>query len=334
MPLARVRDAADTDAVEEAARLLREGRLVVFPTETVYGLGANALDAAAVLGIFRAKGRPADNPLIVHLADVADLPLVAREVAPLARRLAQAFWPGPLTLVLPRAASVPDETTGGLDSVAVRVPAHPVARALIRSAGVPVAAPSANRSGRPSPTRAMDVLEDLGDIVDLVLDGGPTEVGVESTVLSLLTDPPTLLRPGGLGVEALREVAGGVVVHESARTGAAADAPSPGMRYRHYAPRARLILVPAGEDPGPVAAGLRREGRRVAVVAPTERGLMGPDARTPGARGDADAWAARLFALLRDLDREGYEVVVVEGIIEGGRGLAVMNRLRKAASGE
>ncbi|HWG91723.1 MAG TPA: L-threonylcarbamoyladenylate synthase [Candidatus Thermoplasmatota archaeon] len=330
---ARLLPVTDPAALEEAARLLREGRLVVFPTETVYGIGANALDERAVRGIFEAKGRPSDNPLIVHLADARDLPLVAREIPPVARRLAEAFWPGPLTLVLPRTSAVPNVTTGGLDSVAVRVPEHPGARELLRLARVPIAAPSANRSGRPSPTRAIDVLEDLGERVDLVLDGGSARVGVESTVLSLLTSPPTLLRPGGLSVEAIEAVIGPIQVHAAARTGESAAAPSPGMRYRHYAPKARLVLLPAGTDPFPEAERLRAEGRKVAVIAPTERAAPGPDTRLPGSREDGAAWAHALFALLRDLDREGYDTIVIEGIPEAGLGLAVMNRLRKAAAG-
>lgn len=311
---------ADAAGIRLAADALRRGELVVFPTETVYGLGADALRPEAVARIFAAKGRPADNPLIVHVEDARAARRLARAWPDAAARLADAFWPGPLTLVLPRDASVPDITTGGLDSVALRVPAHPAARALLAEARVPVAAPSANRSGRPSPTRVADAQADLGDAVAVYVDGGPTRVGLESAVVSLLDDVPTLLRPGGVPVERLREVVGEVRVatrHEG-------PALSPGTKYRHYAPRAKVVLA------APDALAMPRAGR-VAIIASSESGLSGPHVRVPGSRRDAEAWARQLFALLRDLDAEGYDVIVVEAIPEDGLGHAVMNRLRKAA---
>lgn len=315
----------DPHGIAAAAQALREGKLVVFPTETVYGLGANALDPQAVGRIFAAKGRPADNPLIVHCADAA----AARELAAAwpedAEKLAKAFWPGPLTLVLPRAAKVPDATTAGLDSVALRVPASPVARDLLARAKVPVAAPSANKSGRPSPTRAEDARADLGDAVEVYLDGGPTAVGVESTVVGLLGKRPALLRVGGVPREAIEAIVGPL-------DAPAAEGParSPGMKYRHYAPKAKVHLAPA-RLLASVAAGLRRGGERVAVVAAAETGLAGADVVIPGSREDGAAWARVLFALLRDLDADGYQHVVVEEIPEKGLGAAVMERLRKAA---
>ena len=314
----------DASGIRRAAEALRRGELVVFPTETVYGLGAHALDPAAVARVFAAKGRPADNPLIVHAADAAAARRLARAWPPAAEALAAAFWPGPLTLVLPRDPAVPDVTTGRLDSVAVRVPDHPVARALLREVDLPVAAPSANRSGRPSPTRVGDAEADLGDAVALYLDGGPTRVGLESTVVSLVGPRPVLLRLGGVPRAALERVAGPL---EAA--GRDDLARSPGTRYRHYAPRARVHLVAGGRrELESRAAAL--EGR-VAVVAAREDAPEGPHVRVPGARGDAEAWAHALFALLRDLDREGYAHVVVQCIPEEGLGAAVMDRLRRAA---
>lgn len=318
--------APPTDEIARAARALRAGDLVVFPTETVYGVGANALDREAVLKIFRAKGRPADNPVIVHVADDAHARALARAWPPAADALARAFWPGPLTLVLPRDARVPDEVTGGLDSVAVRVPDHPVALALLRAADVPVAAPSANRSGRPSPTTVAHARSDLGDAVACYLDGGPARVGVESTVVSLLGPVPVVLRPGGVPRERIADVVGRV--DALAARDAAAPALSPGTKYRHYAPRARVVL--AG-DPARAASELRASGARVAIVASRESGLAGADVRVPGARDDAQAWARAIFALLRELDEAGFDAIVVEPIPERGLGAAVMNRLRKAA---
>lgn len=317
----------DAKGIARAAKALREGRLVVMPTETVYGLAANALDPEAVKRIFEAKGRPADNPLIVHVADAAAARKLAREWPDAAERLARAFWPGPLTLVLPRAPSVPDITTGGLDTVALRVPRNGVARLLLHAAGVPVAAPSANRSGRPSPTRARDALLDLGDRVDCYLDGGPTELGVESTVVALVDAEPTLLRLGAIPREAIEEIVGPVRVPAHDED---ALARSPGTRYRHYAPRARVVL---SREPERDAARLRQEGHKVALVVGAERGLTGPDVRAPGRSDEPEAWARQLFALLRDLDDADYTHVVVQEIPERGVGAAVMDRLRRAAQG-
>ncbi|HVM44545.1 MAG TPA: L-threonylcarbamoyladenylate synthase, partial [Candidatus Thermoplasmatota archaeon] len=318
--------APDAKGIARAAKALREGRLVVFPTETVYGVGAHALDEAAVKGIFAAKDRPADNPLIVHVPDVAAARRLARAWPEAAERLARAFWPGPLTLVLMRERSVPDITTGGLDTVALRVPSHGVARLLLQAAGVPVAAPSANRSGRPSPTRVQDARLDLGDAVDVYLDGGPTDVGLESTVVALVDAEPTILRLGALARERIEEVVGPVraPAHDEAERPR-----SPGTKYRHYAPRARLHVVEG--DPLPLALALRTQGRRAAIVCPAERDtLVGRDVRKPGRSDEPEAWARALFALLRDLDAEGYDDVVVEAIPERGVGAAVMDRLRRA----
>jgi L-threonylcarbamoyladenylate synthase len=316
--------APDADAIKEAARLLKAGDLVVFPTETVYGLGANALDPAAVQRIFAAKGRPSDNPVIVHVASIEAAKKLVAEWPPLADRLARALWPGPLTLVLPRAPHVPDAVTGGLPSVAVRVPSHPVAQALLRAAGVPLAAPSANTSGRPSPTTAQHAEADLGDKVPLYLDGGPTELGVESTVVSLLGPAPVLLRPGGVPREALEKLAQGW-----ARPGEG-PAVSPGMKYRHYAPKAKVRILHVAE----IGQAWRKLGGdpRVAFIVAAETaagGMAGRNVAVPGSRNDAAEWAHELFALLRKYDKK--DEIIVESIPEKGLGAAVMERLRKAA---
>jgi L-threonylcarbamoyladenylate synthase len=331
-------DTPDPRAIAEAGRVLASGGLVAFPTETVYGLGADALNAAAVARIFEAKGRPADNPIIVHVADEAALASLVTDVPRTARELIARCWPGPLTLVLPALPAVPPVTRGGLSTVAVRMPAHPVALALIRAAGSPVAAPSANRSGRPSPTTAQHVLQDLGDAVDLVLDAGPTPVGVESTVLDVTGQGPVLLRPGGVTLETLREIIGAIAV--AAPDAAARIARSPGTRYRHYAPRARVVLVEASEDrAGPaIVAAVRQawdQGARVGVMVTAEAASevpVGAVVRVMGRRADPETIAARLFALLRELDDAGLDVIVVEGIAEHGVGRAVMDRLRRAAA--
>lgn len=317
----------DPHGIAAAAEALREGHLVVFPTETVYGLGANALDAAAVRRIFAAKGRPADNPLIVHCRDVSAARALAGAWPEAADVLAKRFWPGPLTLVLPRAEQVPDAVTAGLDSIALRVPGHPVAQALLRAADVPIAAPSANKSGRPSPTRCADARADLGEAVEVYLDGGPTAVGLESTVVSLLGKHPAILRLGGVPREAIEEAVGPLDDSPKADAG---PVRSPGMKYRHYAPRAKVLLGPPGLLEA-MAADQRKEGTRTAVLCSTETALSGPDVRVVGGRGDGAAWAHSLFALMRDLDAAGYGCVVVEEIPEHGLGAAVMERLRKAA---
>jgi len=312
------------ETLREAAWALRDGRLVVFPTETVYGLGANALDRAAVERLFLAKGRPRDNPVIVHAADVAQAQRLASWWPPEAQALADAFWPGPLTLVLPRAAGVPDVTTGGLDSVAIRVPRHPVALAILREAGVPVAAPSANRSGRPSPTRVADAMADLGERAALYVDGGPCEVGVESTVVSLLGKRAAVLREGGIPREEVEAVVG-----KLAKAPGKGPARSPGMKYRHYAPEAKVHLAKARS----LAAARRKleaAGLRVGAIVSEESDLGGSDVRVLGARGDGAAWARGLFAALRDLDRAGCQAIVVEEVPAEGLGAAVMERLRKA----
>lgn len=320
---------ADDEAVRRAAEVIRAGGLVAFPTETVYGLGADALSAAAVERIFEAKERPKGNPLIVHVAGVDALEGIAARVPARARDLAARFWPGPLTLVLPRAAAVPLVTTGGLETVAVRMPAHPVALALINAAACPIAAPSANRSGRPSPTRAEHVREDLEGRIEMILDGGPTPVGVESTVLDMTTEPPTLLRPGGVTLEQLESCLGPVRL--LAGDDDAAAVRSPGLRYRHYAPRARVMVIEAGTGEGAIMSWLETGGR-VALMAQRAISLERPGLTVKTMPGDPVAYARELFATLRELDAMAVEAIFVEAIAEEGLGRTVMDRLRRAAS--
>ncbi len=316
-----------------AANLIREGKLVAFPTETVYGLGADALNENAVRRIFQAKGRPPDNPLIIHIADFEQLYGLARDVPKEARILAEKFWPGPLTFVLPKREDVPYVTTGGLDTVAVRMPANEIALSLIRMSGRPIAAPSANRGGRPSPTSAEHVADDFYGRIECIINGGETEIGVESTVLDLTSRPPVLLRPGGLPVEEIEKVIGKVEIHPAVKGYAVDTAKAPGMKYRHYAPNAKVIVVEGRENRVhekiiELIDEYRRKGLRVGVMA-------------TGRFYDADAWvdlgrseeevARNLFKALRELDKENVDVILAEGIEERGLGLAVMNRLKKAA---
>lgn len=327
----------DKDMIRRAARLLAQGELVAFPTETVYGLGGNALDPTAVQGIFAAKGRPMDNPMIVHITKVEELPLVCAAVPPPAWSLAARFWPGPLTLVLPAGSRIPPVVTGGLDTVAVRVPDHPVALALLREAGVPVAAPSANLSGRPSPTQASHVLEDLEGRIAAVLDGGPCRVGVESTVLDLTGPQPRILRPGSITLEDLLEVLPVVLPPAQGPVSAGETPPSPGMKYRHYAPRGTLFLlegdkVAVRQELLKALSRYQEEGQKVGLL--TASSWLPPGecfTVNLAGRDDPAAAATRLFAALRKMDEEGIDIILAEGIPEEGIGMAVMNRLRKAA---
>jgi L-threonylcarbamoyladenylate synthase len=327
-PSSRIRP-ADPESIKEAGKLLKAGELVVIPTETVYGLAAHAMDVTAVQRIFDAKGRPSDNPLIVHVASVEAAKKLTREWSPLADRFAKAFWPGPLTLVLPRAPNVPDIVTAGLDSVALRVPAHPVAQQVLRACGVPLAAPSANTSGRPSPTLAQHAEADLGDKVRLYLDGGPATVGVESTVVSLLGPKPVILRLGAIAQERLARF---VADWDKAQAAGSGPALAPGMKHRHYAPRAKVRIVPTNQ----LASAWRQKGGdpTYAFIVSAETaasGMAGRNVAVPGGRDDAELWAHDLFALLRKFDHKG--TIVVEPIPEKGLGAAVMERLRKAAEG-
>lgn len=331
----------DPEIISRAGLILRRGGLVAFPTETVYGLGANALNSRAVSKIFAAKGRPADNPLIVHLARPDQVGAVAAGISPVAAALMEKFWPGPLTLVLPGRGTVPKEVTAGLSTVAVRVPDHPVALALIGAAEVPVAAPSANISGRPSPTTAGHVLADLDGRIDAVLDGGPAGLGVESTVLDVTGEVPLILRPGGITPEQIKAVAGAVELDPAAvcRTVREDERPrSPGMKYRHYAPRTPLVLVEG--DEGEVAGALAKlareyaeKGARVGILCTREAAgfFRGVEVLVLGSRRSPRSLASNLYGALRNLDNSGVDVILAEGTGEEELGLAVMNRLRRAA---
>lgn len=303
-----------------AGELLRSGRLVAFPTETVYGLGAHARDPVAVRSIFDVKQRPPDNPLIVHIPDVGDLGRLVDRVTPLARRLAAGFWPGPLTMVLEARPEVPDVTTGGLTTVAVRVPDHPVAIALLASAGVPVAAPSANRSGRPSPTTAAHVMADLGGRIDAVVDGGRCVFGIESTVVDVRGERPVVLREGAVTREDLG-------IHDRETSEPELHA-SPGTRHRHYQPSCRVEIAVAGTAVD-IAASLAERGETVGMLATCE---PPPDVARLGRFHHAGELAARLYAAFRDGEEAGLDVIVVEAVPEVGVGRAVMDRLRRASS--
>jgi L-threonylcarbamoyladenylate synthase len=325
-------------SIVRAASLLREGKLVAFPTETVYGLGADATNPAAVAAIFAAKERPASDPLIVHLADLEQLASVVTVTPPLALRLAERFWPGPLTLVLPRAELIPPNVTAGGPTVGVRMPASLVAQKLLRAAAVPVAAPSANRFMRTSPTTAAHVLADLDGRIDCVLDGGPCAVGVESTVLDLTTTPPRVLRPGAVTLEALREIAPEIMGPAEADAGAVARAP--GQMKRHYAPRTPLVVF-AGQGERALAA-LRAEveaalaqGKRVGALLPDDEtgALDGLDVRIESLGADLAAISHNLYAALRALDDAGLDLLLTHTYDDEGLGLALNDRLRRAAGG-
>lgn len=350
----------EADSIQEAAELLRQGKLVAFPTETVYGLGADARNTRAVEDIFTAKGRPSDNPLIVHIAEKGMLDELALSVDPVSRRLAEVFWPGPLTLVLAcRPGILSPLVTAGLDTVGIRMPDHPVALSLILASGCPVAAPSANRSGRPSPTLASHVREDLDGRIDGLLDGGATGVGLESTVVQVDAEGRVhVLRPGGITLRQLAEASGAPVLSgggsaEKERSdlpdpedGGAAEVfrpRAPGMKYTHYAPQARLTIV-RGSKPLAVAEAIRQglreakgNGEKTAVLAPEEHAAQyreDADLVIPcGSLADLPAAAAELFAALRRMDEAGIVCAYAEGYPEEDIGLAIMNRLQKAAGG-
>jgi L-threonylcarbamoyladenylate synthase len=335
------REKPETAKIRSAAQTIKKGGLVAFPTETVYGLGADALNAEAVRRIYAAKKRPLDNPIIVHVATKRDIHQLAKEVPAKAEKLMDLFWPGPLTLVLKALEKVPDVTTGGLDTVAVRMPRHKVALALISESGVPIAAPSANLSGRQSPTMAEHVKQDLCGRIEMILDGGPADIGVESTVLDMTVDPPMILRPGGTSYEELLEDLGKVELHSSIlarKRTRLAKVPSPGMKHRHYAPKAELVLVEGTlevtiDKVQQTADYQKKAGKTVGILATDETmpSYKADVIKSLGKRADSVSAAKNLFGLLREFDDEKVDVIVVEGVPLEGLGLAVMNRLRKAS---
>ncbi len=321
------------DETARAADMLKAGGLVAIPTETVYGLAANGLDGQAVAHIFAAKGRPTDNPLILHIADMDMLAALVKDIPPKAKALAEAFWPGPLTMILPKAAVVPDIVSGGLSTVAIRMPNHPVALAIIRQAGVPLAAPSANRSGRPSPTTAGHVLQDLQGRIDAVIDGGACQVGLESTVLSLAEEAPLLYRPGAVTPEMLEAVIGPVEIAKGALTHVAGDlpSPSPGMRYRHYAPKANVVLV-TGSTGAYARYVNERKGEGIfALCFLEDLPFLQVPAHAYGSEAEPATLGTGLFAGLRAADGANVTNIYAHGPAATGVGLAVYNRLLRAA---
>ena len=330
-----LRPSEDATALEQAGALLRAGEVVGIPTETVYGLAANALDPMAVARIFEAKGRPQDNPLIVHIADLESVKDIATEFPPEAQALADAFWPGPLTIILPKQDRIPMVTSGGLNTVGIRFPSHPMAQAIIRAAGIPLAAPSANTSGRPSTTTAQHVMEDLNGKIAAVVDGGPCSVGVESTVVSLCGERPRLLRPGGISLEQLEQVLGTVEVDRALREKIddTEKVSAPGMKYRHYAPKAPVTVV-FGTPEASANYIYAQLGENSGVLcfddcAPRFAGAAVVE--TFGPSDDAAEQAREIFDALRRFDTTGCTEIYAQCPPADGIGLAVSNRIQKAA---
>lgn len=329
----------DETMIEEAGRIIRKGGLVAFPTETVYGLGGDALNPESSKKIYAAKGRPSDNPLIVHIADKRDLYRIVREVPEKAKKLMEAFWPGPLTMIFYKNELVPQATTGGLDTVAVRMPSDRIAAAFIRAAGGFVAAPSANVSGRPSTTTAAHVEEDLGGRIEMILDGGQAVIGLESTIVDMSVEPPVILRPGAVTKEMMEAVIGPLEVDKAIIAPDSGVKPkAPGMKYRHYAPRADLAVVEGSTEAviaaiNQLAEEAEAEGKRVGIIATDEtkdrypKGLV----LSLGARKHEEEIAQHLFEVLRDFDETDVDCIYSEAFDEASIGPAIMNRLLKAA---
>lgn len=321
----------DIAKIKKAADIIRNGGLVAFPTETVYGLGVSALNPHSVARIFEVKERPLDDPLIIHIAVREDIFKLCKNIPDLAIKLIIEFWPGPLTLILEKSDLVPYIVTGGLDTVAIRMPSDPIALALIKESQTPIAAPSANIFGRTSPTTAQHVLEDLGGKIEVIIDGGKVSIGVESTILDLTQSPPRILRPGGISVERLKEIIPDVTFYKKEHILA------PGMYPRHYSPKARVILV-EGEGKAQVdevlelAYEFELQGYSFGIIAKEENRdkYIDFNAKSLGHGDDLNICASNLFSVLREFDKEGVDVIIVEGVKEEGLGLAIMDRLRKA----
>ncbi|MDG7049660.1 MAG: threonylcarbamoyl-AMP synthase [Nitrososphaerota archaeon] len=319
--------------IRQAAKIIKSGGVVAFPTETVYGLGANALNSKSVRKIFAAKGRPSDNPLIVHISDIAEVGILADSIPNTAYDLMERFWPGPLTIVLKKSKIVPKIVTGGLDTVAIRMPKNKIAQGLIREADVPIAAPSANVAGRPSPTTAKHVKEDLSGKISLIIDGGPTKIGIESTVVDLSKKTPMLLRPGSVTLEQLREIVGAVRIHpiifgKKTKT----IHRSPGMKYRHYSPNAKIILVEGANANQKISQLLRqykKQGMRVGILSMKKNNAKSDLTRFVGS--NPNMIAANLFKSFREFDEKKIDIILAQGISQKGLGLGIMNRLGKAA---
>ncbi len=328
----------DEKIMIEAGEVLKDGGLVAFPTETVYGLGANALDEKAAAKIYAAKGRPSDNPLIIHIADMDKLDYIVEEIPQTAVRLAKKFWPGPLTMVLKKSEVVPYGTTGGLDTVAVRMPSHPIALEMIRYGGGYIAAPSANTSGRPSPTLAIHVADDMNGVIPMILDGGAVGIGIESTIVDLTEEVPTILRPGFITKEMLEEVVGEVQIDKGLAADAKTPPKAPGMKYRHYAPKAELIIVEGAENlviDKINALTKENEAKGIATgIIGTEETILRYESgviKSLGTRTDELSISSRLYCILREFDESDAKVIYSESFEGGALGSAIMNRLLKAA---
>jgi len=329
----------DEALIKKAGQIIAQGGLVAFPTETVYGLGGDALNPRSSKKIYEAKGRPSDNPLIVHIADMSDMEAIVEKVTESAKALADAYWPGPLTMILKKSDKVPYETTGGLGTVAVRMPVHRTAAAFIRAAGGYVAAPSANLSGKPSPTCAKYVIEDMDGRIDMIIDGGDAGIGLESTIVDLSGDVPMLLRPGYITVEQLGNVLGRVEVDKTILDGDCSERPkAPGMKYRHYAPKGDLTIVDGDMEAVVTKINdLVREaqalGKKTCIIATDENAdrYKASYIKSIGSRGDEETIAHRLYNILRECDDEDIEVIYSESFETSGIGQAIMNRLLKAA---
>ena len=329
----------DEEAIQEAGQILKDGGLVAFPTETVYGLGGDALNAESSAKIYAAKGRPSDNPLIVHIADMDALPLIAAEIPESAYLLADAFWPGPLTMIFKKTDRVPMATTGGLSTVAVRMPSNKIAAALIRAAGGYIAAPSANRSGRPSPTVAKYVIEDLDGRIEMIIDGGFSAIGLESTIIDLSGGEPMILRPGYVTQEKMTQVIGNVDVDRTILDASSKEAPkAPGMKYRHYAPKGNLTIVEGPQEKVTACINEKlseghKQGLKTGVIATDEtiEQYQADVKRSLGSRKNEEAIAHHLFEVLRQMDDEEVQLIFTESFAETGLGQATMNRLLKAA---
>lgn len=333
------REHPDQEKINGAGEVLKQGGLVAFPTETVYGLGGDGLNAGSSEKIYAAKGRPSDNPLIIHIADMESLAGIVREVPEKAVKLAEEYWPGPLTMIFQKNDRVPYETTGGLDSVAVRMPSHPVAKALIQAGGGYIAAPSANTSGRPSPTRSEHVEEDLSGKIDMILDGGEVEIGLESTIVDFTSETPVILRPGYISEEMIRQVIGDVSMDKGLLiTDASVKPKAPGMKYRHYAPKAGLMIVQGNEKLvteyiNSQCKSLEAKGERAGVICTDEDQKLYDAAvvKSIGTREDEEGIARHLFGILRAFDEEDVTCIFSEAFDTPQMGQAIMNRLLKAA---
>lgn len=332
------RNEMDVSALEKPADILKNGGLVAFPTETVYGLGANALDSLAIKKIYEAKGRPSDNPLIVHIATFEEMERLVDWVPDMAIKLMDAFWPGPLTMIFKKSGEVPDIATGGLDSVAIRMPSHPIALELIRQSGVPVVAPSANLSGKPSPTDAAHVVKDLMGRVDCIIEGGSCEVGLESTVLDVTGEVPVILRPGRVTAEDIEAVVGSVAVDPAINGDVEFVPKSPGMKYTHYSPEAEVIIL-TGEEMDVIkqinfmSDNLLKMNKRVGIMTCSENfaRYRASVVFSLGSKENMEEIGSNLFDCLRRFDEEAVDIIIAESYEDEGLGQAVMNRLKKAA---